>query len=328
VSKRAKYFLIFAVVAVLTVVALEFFSTREPVYQGKPIGAWAEQFNDGNVAERTAASAALHAVGARAVPFLARKAGAPNSTWRERLSMMASSFGLSPRFLRASRDLRAVAAAALGEIGPVASPAISSLERVRQEGDYVLSNAAETALIKIRARPITHLLQALSETNDVRNWTRTAALVAELGPLAEPAMPRLIAGLHDSNTEIRAAAARALGRLGNPAAIPELIKVLPDKESSVCESALAALGKFQSAAYAARPAIVRLLDDSYGFVRFGAVAALQEITPRDQVDAVLPVIRKMVEDESPYVSRRAAQVVKIWEARAKTGTAPGRSENN
>ena len=56
----------------------------------------------------------------------------------------------------------------------------------------------------------------------------------------------MLAALKDESPSVRAAAAKALGALGDPAAVPALFDLLKDKKESVRASAAAALGKMKS----------------------------------------------------------------------------------
>ena len=78
----------------------------------------------------------------------------------------------------------------------------------------------------------------------------------------------------DSNANVRAAAARALGKVRYKAALPLLIKALDDEEW-VCFSALEALAQFGDEG-AVEP-LVRLLGNPSGTIRSAAVEALGNI---------------------------------------------------
>jgi HEAT repeat protein len=65
-----------------------------------------------------------------------------------------------------------------------------------------------------------------------------------LGKLGDPqAVPALIQALGDSDSAVRAAAAEALGAIGDPQAVPALIQALGDSDCDVRRAAAEALGK-------------------------------------------------------------------------------------
>ena len=57
------------------------------------------------------------------------------------------------------------------------------------------------------------------------------------------AIPFLVEGLKDSNSDVRKAAAWALGKIGDSSAIPALKAALKDSDSDVKKAAMEALGK-------------------------------------------------------------------------------------
>jgi HEAT repeat protein len=101
---------------------------------------------------------------------------------------------------------------------------------------------------------------------------RVAALEA-LGRVGGPmALPTLGAALHDGSEQVRAAAARGLGHLGEGAAQPLLV-ALDDGALDVREAAVTALGSVWSAQPAA-DLKARLYDASHADLRWAAALAL------------------------------------------------------
>ena len=85
--------------------------------------------------------------------------------------------------------------------------------------------------------------------------------LANLGTDAAPALPRLIAALHCSNSAYRAQAAQILANLGPAArpAIPALIDLVRDSDQNVRQAVAAALSSLGSMAEPAIPALVENL---------------------------------------------------------------------
>jgi HEAT repeat protein len=102
--------------------------------------------------------------------------------------------------------------------------------------------------------PLNYLLVALVETDsEVRRAAATA-----LGQLKDTrAVEPLLSALHDTDSEVRRAAAEALGQLGDARAVEPLLSTLEDHEPFVCEAAVQALGRLGDAR-AVRPLLRRL----------------------------------------------------------------------
>ncbi|MGC8880568.1 MAG: HEAT repeat domain-containing protein, partial [Anaerolineae bacterium] len=75
--------------------------------------------------------------------------------------------------------------------------------------------------------------------------------------------------------DVRQAAARALGKIGDAAAVPALIEALRDEDEDVRQAAAEALGKIGDAA--AVPALIEALRDEDMWVRRAAAEALGKI---------------------------------------------------
>lgn len=100
---------------------------------------------------------------------------------------------------------------------------------------------------------------------------RTAELLGTIGPAARDAVPALVAALKEDDPLLRAAAGRALRRIG-PSAVPELIRGLQDSDSHD-----ALIPVLQAHGRAALPALLRALDDKDPHVRAGVLAALGNV---------------------------------------------------
>ena len=153
---------------------------------------------------------------------------------------------------------RTAAAVRLGELGPQAAPAVPLLRNAISAPDTFSRQAAVEALARISpAEALPHYLAGLGQQQDkgTRMWAAEAlgrlgpaardgvpALVAVLklnrgpgdsgprlkalealvsiGKDAAPAVPVLVPLLEDSNPRLRSYAARLLGTIGKPAAVP------------------------------------------------------------------------------------------------------------
>ena len=175
----------------------------------------------------------------------------------------------------------------------IGAPAVEPLIAALKEG--VRKNAAE-ALGELKdARAVEPLVAALNDrVMDVR-WAAAGALdkigwqpgkdeagVAywiakqdweECVRIGAPAVEPLVAALEDESTDVRNAAAEALGKSGDARAVEPLIVALRDEDKSVCRNAAEALGELKDAR-AVEPLIAAL---KYRDVREAAAGALDKI---------------------------------------------------
>ncbi|MES2123494.1 MAG: M56 family metallopeptidase [Gemmatimonadota bacterium] len=127
-----------------------------------------------------------------------------------------------------------------------------------------------------------------------------AAAARSLGRLEDPrAVPGLIVSLKDDNAKVRAAAADALAQFEDPRAIAPLVALLSDADSDVRQQALDALGNFEKGVPSAP--VVRLLDDPDADIRHEAAHLLARLGDR----AAGPALAKLVKDPSVDVRQAA-----------------------
>jgi HEAT repeat protein len=117
---------------------------------------------------------------------------------------------------------------------------------------------------------------------------------------------------------VRDHAASRLGRLGDPRAIPPLMKMLHDPEAQVRFGVIEALGRLK--AKEAEDFLRETLDDPSPLLRIAAADALGHI---GAVDAV-PVLRKCVDsDPDPYVRLHAVESLVILGDQEARNRVPG-----
>jgi HEAT repeat protein len=226
-------------------------------------------------------------------------------------------------------EVRRVAVTALAYVaeGSKAADVVPAVATVVADPDPEARGRACYALSRLHASPdvsVPALLSALRDADsDVRR--EAAHAVAAFGGAARDAAPALhellesqephdrsaaifgLAGitppeegaaivaplLDDASPEVRAAAARATGRIGPPAAalVPRLLQLLDDESEHVQADAAMALGAMGSAAEAAVPRLARLLESDVDFVRERAGVALEQIGSSGALKALVDALK-------------------------------------
>jgi HEAT repeat protein/beta-lactamase regulating signal transducer with metallopeptidase domain len=129
------------------------------------------------------------------------------------------------------------------------------------------------------------------EDADVRR-----AAARSLGRLEDPrAIPGLIESLKDGNKDVRAEAADALASFEDPRAVAPLAALLSDSSTDVRHNALEGLSRYETGVPVAP--VIRLLGDSDADVRQQAVHLLRHIGDR----SAAPAIARLIHDPSPEV---------------------------
>ncbi len=177
--------------------------------------------------------------------------------------------------------------------------------------DEIGSEAVEQLLVKITGSKVdegadwaTAKRFANALTSDVPELRMAAA--SALGKLGEPsAVPKLVEALDDENPNVRSRCCAALAQLDHPQAVPPLINRISDPNADVRREAavsLASIGTDQALA-----ALLDMLDDPNTSIRRIAAASLGEA---GTVEAVQP-LTDALNDESSAV--RSAAVFSIIE---------------
>jgi HEAT repeat protein len=223
-----------------------------------------------------------------------------------------------PDLTAALRDenatVQAAAAAALGQIGEANERVISELVETLRNGDDDAQKHARMALVDLGAQAIPSLLQwapdAIERIDDPlavpqlidafeNGHERAAIALGRLGTAARAAVPLLIK-IRGMCTTI------ALGDLGDPAAIPELLARLRQGGSSASYAATA-LGKLRDPA-AARSLLDAMaspnVDDSL-FER--AVGALLSIADPRAIETMIPLLIERLARKLPDERRESIQ---------------------
>jgi HEAT repeat protein len=214
-------------------------------------------------------------------------------------------------------------------------PAVEDLIQALQSKDLPARRNAAYDLDQLgkQAAPAVAALIVALDDADQQVWSRSASALAGIGPAAEPAIPKLMAGLPGGGQRAyrygyalsqigpavlpvlletlkaeqppaRAGAARSLGWMGAGAtsAVPPLLELLDDAETTVVELSAEALGRIGQVA-----PLVAALDHESPARRRGAAAALGHMaTP--PLDALEPLL-KAAQDADAKVRGQALVTV-------------------
>jgi len=265
-TRKANACLILLAAAVAGIVFYYSLHSAEPVYQGKALRSWLEQFgtnhwapgHGGNL-DRQAETALQH-FGTNAVPIYLQMMTTRESPLKVKLLT-------------------------LGEKPWLAACHFPSVAQYRKQLDLRKTlGAYGFVALGEKAKPCIPALIALNNDNDQR--TRYLAIFALrcLAPIASEALPEMIACLNDPDFTIRSEAAMALGDVHQE---PEkLVRILMDFLEKYradrinwfpSGDAISSLAKFGAKAKPAVPLLIELLNDPELGVRGVASNALIEI---------------------------------------------------
>ncbi|NNE43139.1 MAG: hypothetical protein HKN12_02935, partial [Gemmatimonadetes bacterium] len=215
---------------------------------------------------------------------------------------------------RAVSALLATALDTVGEPPPVRQVALRSLERIHHpDAAPEMIAALETAetwflpraagvLARIGEGAVEPLIRELSDRNRPASSRRWAAqILGEIGD--RRAVATLQEALGDVDPELRARAAKALGRLRDPASVKALLqRLVNDPSSFVRTSVASALGQLPTRETV--EFLARSLSDPEWWVRLRAVESLAGLgsPARD-------TLRGALHDRDPSVAREAARAL-------------------
>ncbi len=188
--------------------------------------------------------------------------------------------------------VRSMASAALGQIGDRrAGPVLMEALRDRS---ISLRLAALKSLGKLRYREAAPLVRAFLENEDARQ-RRVAALTAACLEDVE-ALPRLVAmALGDESSLVRPVAVEALGKLGQPEALPALLTLVDDPNAYLRASLAYALEALDDGRPEIEAALRRLTEDPVEHVAEAARRVLRRrsLEEREQARPLNPSPARM-----------------------------------
>ncbi|HSI14842.1 MAG TPA: HEAT repeat domain-containing protein [Chthoniobacter sp.] len=263
------------------------------------VSALVNQIRTGSPEVRTAALRILGKAGAAALPHL-------------------------PLILEQAKDadsiVRAAAIACLGSIGPdalkpnvtlIANSLRDDSETVRGEALLALPNCGESL------RNFPYRVRDIYPTSspEVRaTLVKALPVIVRVIGMDEDAISRARAALTDASTDIRIAAAYVMSELGTKdgaALLPDLLALVKDPDPGVRGAAAIALRSFASddaAKTQLRAALLPLLKDGDGEVRWATLDTFHELDPGKDA-AVVAAIDARLKDEEASVRSAAVRAL-------------------
>ncbi|MEO8658179.1 MAG: HEAT repeat domain-containing protein, partial [Bryobacteraceae bacterium] len=167
---------------------------------------------------------------------------------------------------------------------------------------------AATTGIVYRGRTLAAYVGDWKEAAGPAEKAEALRAITAFGADAVPAMRELTAGLADSDSEVRRAAAWGIVQMGpaGAGAAPALAKSLSDADPRVRTAAAAALRAMGPKGVAAVPALVQALSDPDAFVRAPAANALGAMGAAAKPAVAALAARLGLAQEQVYVKRSAA----------------------
>ncbi|MCA9520460.1 MAG: HEAT repeat domain-containing protein, partial [Myxococcales bacterium] len=182
---------------------------------------------------------------------------------------------------------------------------VGALIRRLSDPNYGVMMEASRALGSLGVKALRPLLARIASGE---RWPRMAALYALwfMGERALRTIPQLVKLLDDRDAMIGRMAARILGRLGTRAsvAVRALVRSLHHRSPRVREAAVVALGRIGAKAGLAAPTLLSLADDERKWIRREAEIALRKIGPPPP-----HVLSKAARDKRWRVRRAALQLL-------------------
>jgi HEAT repeat protein len=220
--------------------------------------------------------------------------------------------------LKNDRAHAAVYAHALGQLGPLALPAVPELTDLLT--DAASQPEAAVALMHIdpqQARVTVPPLVKDLQGDDEKRRQAAVSAVARMGTAAQPAAQALTELLRDrllSEMDIIALQSNWT------AALPGLIDLLQDPEADFRKRAIFALQQTGPAACAALKPLIVALSDRDSAVRVGAAGVLRSIGPK--ASEAVPALIANLQAREPAVREAAADALGCIEAGAKEASQP------
>lgn len=141
----------------------------------------------------------------------------------------------------------------------------------------------------IKQRPWDQLIAQIKRLSQGAHRTSPAALGKQRGTLPQTVMANLTASLRADDSKTRQVAAKTLGEMNDPAAIPALIAAADHLDEDTRDAAVQALGQMGDASTV--NALLKALEDRHYCVRATAARCLGQLQENSAVDKLSLALR-------------------------------------
>ena len=180
------------------------------------------------------------------------------------------------------------------------------LESLLTAGNDGVARHAAFLLGKIGASAVPRLLDALKDKR-----SRIDSISEALAQVGRPAVGLLFEAAQSPDSRVRRGAALAMGQIRPlaPGTLPKLMAGLNDSDPDAREAFLKAIGSFGRRAGESVPAVRALLKDPSVGIRIEAIHILYQSASHD--DRLLDDLRLMVKDSDARVQREAIDTIRL-----------------
>ncbi|MBL8795988.1 MAG: HEAT repeat domain-containing protein, partial [Planctomycetia bacterium] len=218
-----------------------------------------------------------------------------------------------------NEDARAAAAGALGKIRPRTNKdAVAALRaaaakdpqaKVRAEAVAALGDLGkgDKDATKSLVQELISDLATAAKDRDANVRRNAAQSLGGYGSRAEKGIPALTALVSDPEGPTRLAAVTALGKIGEPAVDPGLVKAVRSQHPDVRKAGMEALMKIGAEAYRAVPAVAGLLQDEDPAARADAAEFLGVVGPN--AEKAVKELAAVLDDPNDTVRSRTADAL-------------------
>lgn len=188
--------------------------------------------------------------------------------------------------------------------------AVEDLLAMLKDSDWWVRARAADALAEIGGPRVVNAVVKLIRSKD--EYIRRAAIEILNATKSEAAMDELILALDDSDWWVRERAIDALGKIGNSKAVPGLINLM-QRDVKAAPVVLRALTKLADAK--AVPDVQKMLSSEDGNVVIEAMYALSEIADHGSADVVSKAVQKRAKDAPEEIRDAAVECVERLDKR-------------
>ena len=214
-------------VAAVWILSLTLGNSQEETYHGQTLNYWIQQ---SRAQDPVSSNAAFMVIDTEILPSLEYRMfnDTNDSNIRTNIIALLNALPGVIIYYTPASGRRSWAASLIGEVGPAAKGAVPQLIRALQSDDADIHEPAIQALGEIHAEPGTVIPLLMRYLDDYSLNDEAATALGKFGPLARPAVPKIIPLLQAADDDAQVAAKEALRKI-DPAALTNALSTIPNK---------------------------------------------------------------------------------------------------